>query len=118
MFLNRKEIDVNFRSNNLTLLEYMCDKEQKTTFGIELLLKDSRIKVNEGEQTPLYLALKNVECEEDYFYKVTQMLLSRKDIDVNINVSKNGFTTALSRLALLGYKSLRFCFVICFVLLA
>ena len=47
-------------------------------------MNDHRIQVNEGWDTPLYLALKNVKNKENnYFYTVTQMLLSHIDIDVN-----------------------------------
>ena len=81
MLLQCKDVDVNAKiyTSNVprTIFEYMCENEQKTTLGVELLLNDRRTKVNEGEDyTPLYLALQNVEREEDYFYKVTQLLLS------------------------------------------
>ena len=48
-----------------TILEYMCENKQKTTLGVELLLNDHRIKVNEGYYSPLYLALRNVESHKN-----------------------------------------------------
>ena len=54
-----------FDNNSYTLLEYMCKNENNTTFGVELLLNDHRIKVNECCYSPLYLALTNIKREED-----------------------------------------------------
>ena len=48
-----------------TILEYICENEQNTTLGVELLLNHHQIKVNKGYYSPMYLALRNVESEED-----------------------------------------------------
>ena len=109
MLFNRKDVDVNekvrhsYDSN--TILEYICENKQKTTLGVELLLNNHQTQVDQcGYTTPLYLALQNVESEGDYFYKVNQMLLSRKDIDVNAKYCNDASVKGLSRLAWCGYK--------------
>ena len=90
MLLDCKDVDVNANvaknENTYTILEYICKKEQKTVLGVELLLNDHRTNVNKGHKPPLYRALKNVEREEDYFYKVAQMLLCHKNIDSNVKL--------------------------------
>ena len=84
--LNCKDIHVNAKNkDNLTLLGYMCSNEHPTILGVELLLNNHRTKVNARSQlcAPLLLTLRNVEIEDDYFYKITSLLLSHKDIHVN-----------------------------------
>ena len=88
----RTDVDV-----NMGVLDRLCRIERNTTLGVELLLNDHRIKINEGDFTPLFHSVSNVEREEDYFYKVTQMLLGHPDIDVNATVEIKH--AAVSRLA-------------------
>ena len=105
--LSRLAKDVNESSSgvNTRTLDQMCANNQKCALGLELLLNDHRTEVNKGTiiNNPLFNSLKNVESEGDYLYKVTQMLLRHKDIDVNALVYGND--TILSQLAYWGYKS-------------
>ena len=68
-----------------TVLGSLCRTQCETTYGVKLLLEDSRTDVNKGQRalTPLCCALKNIAEENDYFYQVAQLLLNHKNIDIN-----------------------------------
>ena len=85
LLLEHKNIDVNAECGSVRgymshILSSICKTQCESTFGVELLLEDSRTDVNIGLNTPLYCALSNVETKDDYFYQVAKLLLNHTTI--------------------------------------
>ena len=104
MLLDHNDIDVNKEQIFCTILGRLCETQCASTLGIELLLRHKDIAVNKGVVPGLYNSCKKVKQEADYFYKVTQLLLQRPDIDVNVQCCGASYSL-LRELCFNGCKS-------------
>ena len=82
ILLSHLDIDIHITIPGISIncLGLLCEYEQKTTLGVELLLNDGRTKVDKGKSSSFYRALRKIKSEDDYFYKIARMLLSHSDI--------------------------------------
>ena len=107
IFLSTKHIDVNKGEGELTILGQFCDAECSTTLGAEFLLRHKDIDVNKGWRPALHYACENIKEKEDYFHKVTKLLLQHIDIDVN--ATYGGYASILSTICEWGCRCLLGC---------